>query len=35
MDEFVAYKANLPEQCQSCEFLSLCHGGCPWNRMRG
>lgn len=33
MDLFLQKKPALPEQCKSCEFLSLCHGGCP--RARG
>ncbi|WP_067840080.1 anaerobic sulfatase maturase [Amphibacillus sediminis] len=32
MKRFLTKKPNLPEACQSCEFLSLCHGGCPRNR---
>src|SRR5699024_136041 len=30
---FQKMKPSLPEQCRSCEFLHLCHGGCPRNRM--
>lgn len=33
MEEFSAKKPALPAQCQSCEFLPLCHGGCPRNRI--
>ncbi|WP_138419900.1 anaerobic sulfatase maturase [Aquibacillus sediminis] len=33
-DQFLTMKPNLPEQCKSCEFLHLCHGGCPRNRLR-
>jgi len=25
---------SLPEYCRECEFLFLCHGGCPKNRIR-
>jgi len=32
MDLFLQKKPSLPEQCKSCEFLSLCHGGCPRSR---
>jgi len=32
MGAFLEKKPALPEQCQSCEFLSLCHGGCPRTR---
>ncbi|WP_440894677.1 anaerobic sulfatase maturase [Amphibacillus sp. Q70] len=31
-DQFSGLKPALPEQCQTCEFLNLCHGGCPRNR---
>lgn len=31
-DEFLGLKPALPEKCRSCEFLKLCHGGCPRNR---
>ncbi|WP_112182636.1 anaerobic sulfatase maturase [Paraliobacillus zengyii] len=34
MDKFLSLKPNLPKQCTSCEFLHLCHGGCPRNRIR-
>ncbi|MDP5274821.1 anaerobic sulfatase maturase [Chengkuizengella axinellae] len=30
--EFLDLKSTLPETCRSCEYLSLCHGGCPRNR---
>lgn len=33
-DDFLNMKPNLPEQCRQCEFLNLCHGGCPRNRMK-
>jgi uncharacterized protein len=33
MEEFSSKKSALPAQCQSCEFLQLCHGGCPRNRI--
>lgn len=29
---FSTMKKNLPNQCQSCDFLKYCHGGCPRNR---
>jgi uncharacterized protein len=33
--EFALAKATrLPPQCRSCEFLPLCNGGCPRNRLR-
>lgn len=32
MELFYEKKPNLPDQCKSCEFLNLCHGGCPRNR---
>ena len=25
--------ANLPENCRNCQFLHLCHGGCPKDRL--
>ncbi|MFS0824437.1 anaerobic sulfatase maturase [Bacillus sp. 1P02SD] len=28
-NEFTSLKEDLSEQCLSCEFLNLCHGGCP------
>ncbi|WP_284036462.1 anaerobic sulfatase maturase [Neobacillus sp. 114] len=31
-DDFLGLKPTLPEKCKSCEFLKLCHGGCPRNR---
>ena len=31
---FAARKQLLPAECQSCEWLRLCHGGCPRNRFR-
>lgn len=30
--KFLEKKPDLPDQCQSCEFLNLCYGGCPRNR---
>ncbi|MGM0904178.1 MAG: anaerobic sulfatase maturase [Bacillota bacterium] len=33
MDLFLTKKPLLPDQCKSCEFLHLCHGGCPRNRI--
>lgn len=32
MKKFLNKKPTLPKSCQSCEFLSLCNGGCPRNR---
>lgn len=29
---FQDLKPDLPNTCQECEFLHLCHGGCPRNR---
>jgi len=29
LDEFAAMKTELPAACRDCEFLDLCHGGCP------
>lgn len=29
---FSQMKQSLPETCRSCEFIQLCHGGCPRNR---
>jgi uncharacterized protein len=34
MDNFLSLKPKLPDQCKSCEFINLCHGGCPRNRIR-
>ncbi|MEQ6377897.1 anaerobic sulfatase maturase [Bacillaceae bacterium S4-13-56] len=31
-DTFLGLKPDLPAQCERCEYLSLCHGGCPRNR---
>ncbi|SEO89708.1 uncharacterized protein SAMN04488134_11622 [Amphibacillus marinus] len=33
MEKFLLEKPSLPAQCQNCEFLTLCHGGCPRNRL--
>lgn len=33
-NDFLSLKQSLPEPCQSCEFLKMCHGGCPRNRMQ-
>ncbi len=30
--QFLRKKPTLPTPCQTCEWLSLCHGGCPRNR---
>ena len=29
---FLSQKPRLPKPCGTCEFLRLCHGGCPRNR---
>lgn len=29
---FLSKKPNLPLKCMNCQYLSLCHGGCPRNR---
>lgn len=31
--QFLEKKPILPSKCVSCEFLQLCHGGCPRNRI--
>lgn len=31
--KFADMKPRLPGKCTSCEYLSLCHGGCPRNRL--
>ncbi|UOF88756.1 anaerobic sulfatase maturase [Fodinisporobacter ferrooxydans] len=31
-ESFHSKKPNLPDKCKSCDFLHLCHGGCPRNR---
>ena len=31
--KFLSMKPTLPEPCQTCEYLQLCHGGCPRNRV--
>ncbi|MFP7298878.1 anaerobic sulfatase maturase [Neobacillus niacini] len=31
-EDFLKLKPNLPKQCQSCQYIDLCHGGCPRNR---
>ena len=31
-DTFMQMKPNLPEKCQTCKWIKLCHGGCPRNR---
>lgn len=33
MNLFQSMKPTLPASCESCKYLSLCHGGCPRNRM--
>ncbi|WP_042374441.1 anaerobic sulfatase maturase [Neobacillus jeddahensis] len=32
MELFLMKKPSLSDPCKSCEFLHLCHGGCPRNR---
>lgn len=32
-DDFLKLKPKLPDPCKSCEWQSLCHGGCPRNRV--
>lgn len=32
MEKFSSLKPAIAEKCKSCEFLSLCNGGCPRNR---
>jgi uncharacterized protein len=32
---FGALKADLPQGCQQCEWLSVCRGGCPKDRVLG
>lgn len=29
---FASLKPKLPEECQTCKWNSVCHGGCPRNR---
>lgn len=29
---FFKIETTLPEKCQTCEWIHLCHGGCPRNR---
>ncbi|WP_062106685.1 anaerobic sulfatase maturase [Bacillus niameyensis] len=31
-EAFSKLKPTLPEKCKSCEWIHLCHGGCPRNR---
>jgi uncharacterized protein len=33
LERFLTMKPSLPAQCKSCDFLHLCHGGCPRNRI--
>ena len=35
MRRFATLKPTLPESCQSCQWKSVCHGGCPRNRVYG
>jgi uncharacterized protein len=32
--EFGAQKAQLPEECRACRWLSMCFGGCVKDRLR-
>lgn len=32
-EEIMGLKPDLPEKCQTCEYLKLCYGGCPRNRV--
>ncbi len=32
LEGFLNKKKTLPKQCESCEYLQLCNGGCPRNR---
>ena len=32
---FGARKAELPQACKECEWLSVCRGGCPKDRIHG
>lgn len=29
LDEFARLKTDIPAECRDCEYLELCHGGCP------
>lgn len=31
--KFDTLKPDLPEKCSTCQYLKLCYGGCPRNRM--
>ncbi|MFZ7946351.1 anaerobic sulfatase maturase [Neobacillus sp. 19] len=31
-EQFLNLKPTLPDKCKSCEYLNLCHGGCPRSR---
>jgi len=31
-NKFLSMKPKLPDKCIRCEYLPLCHGGCPRNR---
>lgn len=33
LEEFAAYKTELPNACLECEFLPFCKGGCPKHHM--
>ncbi len=35
MRRFATLKPTLPVACQSCQWKSVCHGGCPRNRVYG
>ncbi|MCM3717628.1 anaerobic sulfatase maturase [Fictibacillus phosphorivorans] len=32
-ETFLNLKPDLPDKCKRCEYLNLCHGGCPRSRM--
>ncbi len=32
-NDFLRMKPNLLQKCKRCDYLHLCHGGCPRNRM--
>ncbi len=35
MRRFASLKPTLPAACQTCQWKSVCHGGCPRNRVYG
>lgn len=34
-ERFRRMKPTLPDSCRTCEWLRLCYGGCPRNRLQG